>query len=125
MYRLKSIKLYFFSIINLFFLSFRKFYLKSNYYNKKLVSISPDRIFYNPSAYLCASLTTGSSDFYKISNTEPEILWKLNPNDRQSFENLHSFLWLTRLDRKNSRIIIQNIIKNWINIFYNYNVLYK
>ena len=120
MYRLKSIKLYFFSIINLFFLSFRKFYLKSNYYNKKLVSISPDRIFYNPSAYLCASLTTGSSDFYKISNTEPEILWKLNPNDRQSFENLHSFLWLTRLDRKNSRIIIQNIIKNWINIFYNY-----
>jgi len=121
MYRLKSIKLYFFSIINLFFLGFRKIYLKSNYYNKKLVSFTPDRIFYNPSTYLCASLTTTNSDFYKISNTEPKILWKLNPNDRQGFENLHSFLWLTRLDRKNSRIIIQNIIKNWINIFYNYN----
>jgi len=121
MYRLKSVKLYFFSVIHLFFLSFRKIYFKSNYYNKKLVSFVPDRIFYNPSTYLCASLTSASSDFYKLSNTKTEQLWKLESKNKQAFENLHSFLWLTRLDRKNSKIIIQDIIKSWISNFFNYN----
>ena len=76
MQKLKSIKLYFFSILKLFFLSFRNFYLKSSFYNKKLITFIPDRIFYNPSTYLSASLTTITSDFYKITNTAPELLWK-------------------------------------------------
>ena len=42
MYRLKSIKLYFFSILKLFFLSFRNIYFKTNFYNKKVgVSLNP------------------------------------------------------------------------------------
>ena len=48
MYSIKSIKLYFFSIIKLFFLSLRNFYFTSNFYNKKLITFIPDRIFYNP-----------------------------------------------------------------------------
>ena len=120
MYRLKSIKLYFFSIFNLFFLSFKKFYFKSNFYNKKLITFIPDRIFYNPSTHLSASLTTVSSDFYNITNTSPELLWTTSKNDKLKFDNLHSFLWLTKLDRKNSKIITKDIIKSWINIFFNY-----
>ena len=120
MYRLKSIKLYFFSILKLFFLSIRNFYFKSNYYNKKLVTFIPDRIFYNPSTYLSASLTAISNDFYKITNTAPELLWQTSLKDKLKFENLHSFLWLARIDRKSSKIITQDIIKNWINIFFNY-----
>ena len=120
MYRLKSIKLYFFSILRLFFLSIRNFYFKSNFYNKKLITAVPDRIIYNPSTYLSASLTTISNDFYKIANTGPELLWKTSVKDKLKFENLHSFLWLTRLDRKNSKIITKDIIKSWINIFFNY-----
>ena len=43
MYRLKSIKLYFFSILKLFFLSFRNYYFSSNYYNKRAgVSLNPE-----------------------------------------------------------------------------------
>ena len=121
MYRLKSIKLYFFSILKLLFLSFRNFYFKSSFYNKKLITFTPDRIFYNPSAYLSASLTSGGSDFYKITNTNPEDMWKIDLNNKRKFENLHSFLWLARLDRKNSKIIIKNIIKSWINNFFDYN----
>ena len=120
MYRLKSIKLYFFSILNLFFLSLRNFYFRSNYYNKKLITFVPDRIFYSPSAYLCASLTTANNNFYKITNTTPELLWRTSTNDKLEFENLHSFLWLTGLDRKNSKIITKDIINSWINIFFNY-----
>lgn len=120
MYRLKSIKLYFFSILNLFFLSFRNFYFRSSFYNKKLITFIPDRIFYSPSTYLSASLTTIGKDFYKITNTSPELLWETSVKDKLKFENLHSFLWLTRLDRKNSKIITKDIIKSWINIFFNY-----
>ena len=121
MYRLKSIKLYFFSILKLSSLSFRNFYFSSNYYNKKLITFVPDRIFYNPSTHLCASLTTVSSDFYKITDASPESLWKTNSKDRQKFENLHGFLWLSKLDRKNSKVITKDIIKSWINNFFNYN----
>ena len=120
MYMLKSIKLYFFSVFRLFFLNIRNFYFRSNLYNKKLVTFIPDRIFYSPSTYLSASLSTINSDFYKITSTTPELLWKTNIKDRLKFENLHSFLWLARLDRKNSKIITKDIIKSWINIFSNY-----
>ena len=120
MYRLKSIKLYFFSILKLFFLSFRNIYFRTNFYNKKLATFIPDRIFYNPSTYLSASLITIAGDFYKITNTKPELLWKISIKEKQEFENLHSFLWLSKLDRKNSKIVTKNIIASWINTFPNY-----
>ena len=120
MYSLKSIKLYFFSIFKLFFINFKNFYYKSNYYNKKLITFIPDRFFYKPSTYLSASLTSFSNDFYKITETKPELLWKVKMTDKLKFENLHNFLWLSRLDRKNSKTITKNIIKSWINIFFNY-----
>ena len=107
-------------MLKLFFLSFRNYYLKSNFYNKKLITFIPDRIFYNPSAHLSASLTTISNDFYKITNTSPKVLWEINFKDKLNFENLHNFLWLTRLDRKNSKKITKEIIDSWINNFFNY-----
>ena len=62
MHRLKSIKLYFFSIFKLSLLSFKNYYFKSSFYNKKLITFIPTRIFFNPSAYLSASLTTIGTD---------------------------------------------------------------
>ncbi len=120
MQRLKSTKLYFFSILNLFFLSIRNLYFKSNFYNRKLINSEPDRIFYNPSTYLSASLTTISNDFYKIKNSTPGLLWEISPKERIKFENLHSFLWLSKLDRKNSKTITKDIIKSWMDNFFNY-----
>ena len=121
MHRLKSIKIYFFSIFKLYFLSFRNYYFRSGFYNKRLITFIPTRIFYNPSSYLTASLATIGSDFYIITNTSPELLWKTSIKDKLKFENLHSFLWLTKLDRKNSKNITKDIIKSWINNFFDYN----
>ena len=118
MYSFKSIKLYFFSILKLVLLNFRNIYLGSNFYNKKLISFIPDRIFYKPSSYLSASLITTNNDFYEITNTN--LLWKVDIKDNLKFDNLHSFLWLARLDRKNSKTITKNIIESWINFFFNY-----
>ena len=120
MHRLKSIELYFFSILKLSFLSFRNYYFKSGFYNKKLTTFIPTRIFYSPSSYLSASLTAIGNGFYKIINTSPELLWKTSVKDKRKFENLHGFLWLTKLDRKNSKNITKDIIKSWINNFFNY-----
>ena len=120
MYKLKSIKLYFFSILKLFSLSLRNFYFKSNFYNRKLITFIPERIFYNPSTYLSSSLSAFRNDFYKITDTDPELLWKTEIKNKQEFENLHSFLWLSQLDRKNSKIITKNIIKSWIENFFNF-----
>jgi uncharacterized heparinase superfamily protein len=53
-------------------------------------------------------------------NTNPELLWMVSKKDKMKFENLHSFLWLVKLDRKNNKIYIKNIIKSWINNFFNY-----
>jgi len=120
MYSLKSIKLYFLSILKLFFINFRNFYFRSSYYNKKLVTFTPERFFYKPSTFLCASLTSFNNDFYKITETTPELLWKVDIKDKLKFENLHNFLWLSRLDRKNSKPLVKNIINSWIDIFFNY-----
>ena len=119
MQKLKSIKLYFFSILKLFILSLRNYYYRSSFYNKKLITFVPDRIFYNPSTHLSSSLTTINNDFYKIANMTPELLWETNVKDKQKFENLHNFLWLAKIDRKNSKIVIKKIIKSWINNFFN------
>jgi len=120
MHSLKSIKLYFFSILKLTFLSFRNFYFSSNHYNKKLITLVPDRTFYSPSPRLTTTLTTTSNEFYKITNTSPELLWKTSFENKQKFENLHSFLWLSKIDRKNSKIITKKIVESWINNFFNY-----
>ncbi|MDC0205402.1 heparinase II/III family protein [Pelagibacteraceae bacterium] len=47
-------------------------------------------------------------------------MWGIKEKDKIKFENLHSFLWLAKLDRKNSKIITKNIIESWINSFFNY-----
>ena len=97
--------MYFFSVLKLSSLSLRNYYFSSNFYNKKLITFIPDRIFYNPSSYLSGSLITVSYDFYKINSNTPQDLWKINLDDKQKFDNLHSFLWLTKLDIKHSKII--------------------
>ena len=104
----------------MFLVTFKNYYFKSKFYNKKLVTYIPSRIFYSPSSFLCDSLTTSSNDFYKITNISPELLWKTKTKDRLKFDNLHNFLWLTKLDRKHSKIFAKNIVNSWINNFSNY-----
>ena len=120
MFRLKGVKLYFFSITRLFLLNFKNLYFKSKFYNNKLSTFIPSRIFYSPSTYLSASLTSISRDFYNVTKVSPKLLWEINSNEQQKFENLHGFLWLTKLDRKNSKKITKDIINSWMNRYFNF-----
>ena len=37
----------------------------------------------------------------KIINLSSELLWKTSTRDKLKFDNLHSFMWLMKQDRKN------------------------
>ena len=121
MQSLKSIKLYFFSILELILIKSKDIYLKSNYYNKTLLTEKPKRIFYIPSPFLLSPLTTDENKIYKISDISLDSLWTAKLKNKFEFENLHAFFWLTKLDRKSSKISIQKIITSWIDNFFNYN----
>ena len=112
MHQFKSAKLYFSSILKLFFLSFKNFYFKSKYYNKKLITFIPERIFYSPSTYLCASLITIGNDFYQATDKNLKFFWKINKKNNLEFKSLHNFLWLTRIDTSKHAREIKSTLLN-------------
>ena len=120
MLNLKSTRLYFFSIIKLAYSKFRFLYYKSNYYNKSLETNEPSRFSYTPSSFLISPLLTADNEIYQINNISSESVWENNIVNNLEFENLHSFLWLLKIDRKNSEASTQSIINSWMNKYYNY-----
>ena len=122
MFNLKSIKLYFFSILKLTSLRLKIIYYKSSFYNKSLITAEPSRIFYTPSSFLIAPLVTMDTEIYQITNISPDLIWKNNLKNNIKFENLHSFLWLAKIDRKADSLATQSIIDSWIDKHYNYNI---
>ena len=91
---------------------FRKLYLKSNIYNKKISKINLQSLVYKPSPNLLDCLIkdqkkTNIEDFYLNS------IWNENINIRD-YKKLHNFFWLFSLDLKSSKKITQSIILNWI-----------
>ena len=122
MYNIKSIKLYFFSITKLIVLKLKIFYFSTSYYNKKLSNIIPDRMFYVPSTFLISPLVNSDNEIYQIANTSSNQIWNENIKNNLEFKNLHSFLWLTKIDRKESRDSAQTIISGWIDKYYKYEI---
>ena len=121
MLNLKIIRLYFFSIINLTYLKFKFFYYKTNFYNKSLLTSEPIRFLYTPSSFLIAPLMSSDDKIYKVKNFSTDKIWKSNITNNSEFENLHNFLWLVKIDRKESRSATQSILSGWINKYFNYN----
>ena len=120
MLNLKSTRLYFFSIIKLAYSKFKFFYYKSNYYNKSLETYEPSRFSYTPSSFLISPLISSDNGIYQINNISPDSIWENNIVNNLEFENLHSFLWLLKIDRKDNKFSTQSIINSWINKYYNY-----
>ena len=91
---------------------FRKLYLSSNIYNKKISKINLQSLVYKPSPNLLDCLIkdqkkTNIEDFYLNS------IWNENINIKD-YKKLHNFFWLFSLDLKSSKKITQSIILNWI-----------
>ena len=120
MFHLKTLQLYSAALTKIVKLNLKSFLLNTNYYNNKLNSITPSRIFYTPSTNLIIPLIKYNASIYEIVG--PKINWSYKKNFKE-FKKLHNFSWLTNLDRKNQKIIIQKVIRDWLDHYSNYNKL--
>jgi len=107
----------FFNINN----QFRKFYLNSKLYDKKISKINEKNLAYKPSPHLLSSLINYQKKKIKIENFSLDNIWQNKNISHKEFKNLNNFYWFFSLDLKSSKITTQSVIENWINYNYKYN----
>ena len=116
---LKGIYLNFLSIKRITFKSIRQVFFSTSFYNKLLISENPNRFFFYPNPYLLSPLLNQKDLLLKISKFEANYFWNKSKNINET-KNLHSFLWLNLIDRKNDKETIQKIVILWIKKYGNY-----
>ena len=115
----KSIYIYFLSIKKLITKSIKEFFFSTIFYNKLLESKIPSRFFFYPNPYLLSPLLNHKDFLIKISHEDVRNFWiKILKNKEK--KNIHNFLWLNLVDRKNESKIIQKIIEEWISKYHKY-----
>ena len=116
---LKSVYLYFLSIKKITTKSIREIFFSTNFYNKLLLSHNPSRFFFYHNPYLLSPLLNHKDLLLKISKFEANYFWNNSKDDNEK-KNLHSFLWLNLIDRKNEKETIKKIVDDWIKKYGNY-----
>jgi len=99
---------------------FRKIYLSSTYYDKKISKISNKNLVYKPSPYLLSSLIKYRRKKINIDNFSTYNLWNNKNITPEDFKKLNNFYWFFSLDLKSSKQTTQKIISNWIKNNYKY-----
>ncbi|MDA9753009.1 heparinase II/III-family protein [Candidatus Pelagibacter sp.] len=92
----------------------KKFYLNSNYYDKKISKINIKDIIYKPSPHLLSSLIKYQTRKINVINITTENLWENKNISIQNFKKLNNFYWFFSLDLKSSKKMTQKIIQDWI-----------
>ena len=100
---------------------FKKIYLNSFLYNKKISNISSKNLKYKPSAHLLSSIVNIQTKKFNINEFSLETVWINKKLNEKQINKLNNFFWLFSLDLKSSNINVQKIIKNWMEINYKYN----
>ena len=113
MFNLKSIYFYFLAIQISLIKFIKKIYFSTSYYNKSLVSKTPQQFYFHPNPFLLSSITNYKKYSFKIGEIDPNVFW-LNKKNPWEEKELHSFLWLNLIDRKNDGKSLQKIIDVWM-----------
>ena len=92
----------------------RKFYLKSNFYDRKISKINHENIIYKPSPHLLSSLIKYQKKKNRIEDFSLDKIWNNKNINNKDFKQLNSFYWLFSLDLKSSKQKTQLVIQNWI-----------
>ena len=108
---LKSIYLYLLSLKKITIKTIRGFFFSTPFYNKRLVTEIPSRFFFYPNPYLLSPFLNHKESLLKISKFEANYFWK-NSKNKSDLKNLHSFLWLNLIDRKNDKESMKKIISD-------------
>ena len=99
---------------------FRRIYLKSFLYDKKISKIFKTNLEYSPSPHFLSSIVKIKTKKFNIDDFSLESVWNNKVNQKQIYK-LNNFFWLFSLDLKSSNVSVQSIIKSWIEINYKYN----
>ena len=113
MFNLKSIYFYFLAFQISLTKFIKKIYFSTNYYNKSLISKIPEQFYFHPNPFLLSTITNYTKYSFKISEIDPNLFWTQQKNNREQKE-LHDFLWLNLIDRKNDGKSLQKIIDIWM-----------
>ncbi len=100
---------------------FRKIYLESIFYDKKISKIFNKNFEYRPSSHLLTSIVKTQTKKFNVNDFSLENVWTNKVLNKKQINKLNNFFWLLSLDLKSSYTSVQLIIKNWIEINYKYN----
>tara|TARA_Y100000992_G_scaffold302580_1_gene277481 strand:+ start:706 stop:2286 length:1581 start_codon:yes stop_codon:yes gene_type:complete len=95
---------------------FRKIYLKSFLYDKKISNNFNTTLKYKPSTDLIFSILKLRSKKLNIDDFTLESVWTNNELKDEQIDKLNNFFWLFSLDLKSSNTTVQSVIKNWFEI---------
>jgi len=107
---------FFFNIFN----QIRKFYLNSNFYDRRISQIDKKNLIYKPSPYLLSSLIKYQKKKIKIDDFSLNEIWDHKSLTQIEYKKLNSFYWFFSLDLKSSKQTTQSVIIKWINNNYKY-----
>ena len=113
MFNIKSIYYYFLALRISLLKFIKKVYFSTNYYNKSLISKTPQQFYFHPNPFLLSSITNYKKNSFKISDIDPNIFWIKQKNIKGE-KDINSFLWLNLMDRKSDGKSLQKIISIWI-----------
>ena len=113
MFNLKSIYFYFLAVQISLIKFIKKIYFSTNYYNKSLISKAPQQFYFHPNPFLLSSITNYKKYSFKISEIDPNVFW-LDKKKTWEEKEIHNFLWLNLIDRKNDGKSLQKIIDVWM-----------
>ena len=91
---------------------FKKIYFKTGTYKKSLVSKVPSQFFFFPNPFLMSFFSNYKKFAFQINNLDPNNFWNQNYSPKEKKE-LHNFLWLTSIDRKDESSTLRKIISLW------------
>jgi len=112
MFGLKSVYFYLIACQITLIKFFKKIYFSSKNYNKSLESKTPQQVYYNPNSFLLSIITSYKTRSFKINDIDPNFFWL--EDKKKDAEQMHSFLWLSLIDRKTDHTKIKKIIYIWM-----------
>ncbi len=91
---------------------FKKIYFKTEFYKKSLISKVPGQFFFFPNPFLMSCFSNYRKFAFQINDLDPNKFWEQSYSYKEKSE-LHNFLWLSSIDRKDDSFTLRKIITLW------------
>ncbi len=91
---------------------FKKIYFTTSLYKRSLATRIPNQFLFFPNPFLMSSFSKYKKFAFQIDNLDPNKFWDQDYSSKEKKE-LHNFLWLSSIDRKDNASTLRKIISLW------------